>query len=272
MKVLKKRNLWSHKGQHGKVLIIGGCKDYIGAPALAALAALRTGIDLSIVAAPEKVAWTISNHSLDLITKKFEGDFFNWDNVKDVIELCAEGNFDAVLIGPGLGLEPDTMDFVKEVVERIELPKVIDADALKALKGADIRNAVLTPHEGEFKILTDEDLPHRVQERADIARSYARKDKIILLKGYTDVITDGERVKTNRTGNPGMTVGGTGDVLAGLCLGLLAQTKELFESAYNAAYLNGRIGDYLLKKKGYGFTASDMIELIPVIKKKIRWI
>jgi NAD(P)H-hydrate epimerase len=269
---LKKRDPWSRKGDYGKVLVIGGSKDYTGAPALSALAALRSGVDLSVVAAPEKVAWTINTYSPDLITRKFEGDFFNWDNVKDIIELCLDGNFDAVLIGPGLGLEPNTMDFAKEVVERVELPKVIDADALKALKDAEIKNAILTPHAGEFKILFDEDLPQNLHERADIAKSYAKKDKIILLKGHVDIITDGERVKSNHTGNPGMTVGGTGDVLAGLCLGFLAQTRDLFNSAYNAAYLNGKVGDYLLKKKGYGFTASDMAENICEVKKRIRWI
>ncbi len=271
MRFIKKRELWSHKGDHGKVLVIGGSKELIGAPALAALSALRAGADLSIVAAPEKVAWTINSYSPDLITKKFEGDFFNWDNVKDVIDLCEEGNFDALLIGPGLGLEPNTMDFAKEIVERVQLPKVIDADALKALKDADIKNAILTPHAGEFKALFDEDLSTDLRERMDIVKSYARKDKIILLKGNVDIITDGETVKLNKTGNPGMTVGGTGDVLAGLCLGFLAQSKNLFESAYAAAHLNGKIGDFLLKKKGIGFTASDMVEKICEVKKKAKF-
>ena len=271
-KLLKKRDSWSHKGDHGKVLVIGGSRDYAGAPALAALAALRTGIDLSIVAAPEQTAWTINTYSPDLITKKFEGDFFNWDNVKEVIEYCEDGNFDAILIGPGLGLEPNTMDFVKEVVERIQLPKVIDADALKSLDDAEIRNAVLTPHKAEFYALTEEELPNDLNERIEVIKRYAKKDKIILFKSPTDIITDGHSIELNQTGNPGMTVGGTGDVLAGLCLGFLAQTKDLFNSAYAAAYLNGKIGDYLLRKKGYGFTASDMIGLIPSIKKKIKWI
>ena len=270
MKFLKKRELWSHKGEHGKVLVIGGSKDYTGAPALAGLAALRTGVDLVVIAAPEPAAWSINNYSPDLITKKFEGDFFNWDNVKDVIEFCED--FDAVLIGPGLGLEPNTMDFAKEVVERVQLPKVIDADALKALKDAEIRNAILTPHAEEFRILTDETLPKDLNEKVRIVKNYAKKDKIVLLKGHTDIITDSETTKLNNTGNPGMTVGGTGDVLAGLCLGFLAQTNDLLNSAFTAAHLNGKIGDYLLRKKGYGFTASDMVEQICAVKKKIRWI
>ncbi|MBR9691503.1 NAD(P)H-hydrate dehydratase [Candidatus Woesearchaeota archaeon] len=266
MKLIEKRG--EYKGENGKVLIIGGSKDYIGAPAVAALAALRTGIDLSVVAAPEQAAWTINSMSPDLITRKLEGDFLNWDNVKDVIELAE--NFHVILIGNGIGLEPGTMDLVKEVVERLPQPKVIDADALKALQYAEFTNAVLTPHSKEFEILTDEKLPEDLRQRAELVRHFARKDKIFILKSPVDIITDGSAVKYNKTGNSGMTIGGTGDVLAGITAGLIAQGGDLFNSAVAAAELNGKIGDYLLKKKGIGFTASDMIELIPVIKKKMK--
>jgi NAD(P)H-hydrate epimerase len=257
-----------HKGENGRVLVIGGSKDYIGAPALAGIAALRSGVDISVVAAPEQTAWTINSLSPDLITKKFEGEFFNWDNVKDVIELAEE--FDSVLIGNGLGLEPGTQDFVKEVCERTTVPMVIDADAIKALAGAEVDNAVFTPHQTEFQILTGETLPDSIEVRAKIVQRFAKERLIFLLKGETDIIADNKQFKYNKTGNSGMTIGGTGDVLAGLTAGLLAQTKDLFNSAYSAAYLNGAIGDYLLKKKGIGFTASDMVGLIPVFKKKLK--
>ncbi len=266
MVFLKKRK--QHKGENGRVLAIGGCTDYIGAPALAALAALRTGIDLSIVAAPENIAWTINTFSPDLITKKFEGEFFNWDNLKDVIEYAED--FDVIIIGNGLGTEPSTFDFVEEIIERLPQPKVIDADALKALKDVEVVNAVLTPHEKEFEMFTEEKLPIDIKKRALLLKHYAKKRKVFLLKGPTDIITDGERIHYNKTGNPGMTVGGTGDVLAGITAGLIAQSNDLFNSALNAAKLNGKIGDYLLKKKGIGFTASDMIEIIPEIKKKLK--
>ncbi|MBD3355221.1 NAD(P)H-hydrate dehydratase, partial [Candidatus Woesearchaeota archaeon] len=248
MTFLKKRG--QHKGENGRVLAIGGCTDYIGAPALAALAALRTGIDLSIVAAPENIAWTINTYSPDLITKKFEGEFFNWDNLKDVIEYAED--FDVIIIGNGLGTEPSTFDFVEEIIERIPQPKVIDADAFKALKDVEIVNAVLTPHEKEFKILTEEKLPTDIKKRASLLKHYADKRKVFLLKGPTDIITDRENIHYNKTGNSGMTVGGTGDILAGITAGLIAQSNDLFNSAVNAAKLNGKIGDYLLKKKGIG--------------------
>ena len=263
---LKKRG--EHKGENGRILVIGGSEDYIGAPAFVGLAALRTGTDIVVIAAPEKAAWAINSLSPDLITKKFEGDFLNFDNVKDLIELSED--FDVVLIGNGLGLEPSTMDLARELVERIPQPKVIDADALKALHDAEFTNAVLTPHEKEFEILSGEKLPEDLEKKAAIVKRFSRRNIIITLKGQTDIITDGEKVKYNKTGNSGMTIGGTGDVLAGITAGLLAQSKDLFNSAYYAAYLNGKIGDYLLRKKGIGFTASDMIGLIPEIKKKSR--
>ncbi|MBW2977633.1 NAD(P)H-hydrate dehydratase [Candidatus Woesearchaeota archaeon] len=269
MQFLKKRLAESRKGDHGRVLIIGGSNKYTGAPALAALAALRTGVDIVTVAAPEQAAWIINTYSPDLITRKFEGEFFNWDNVKDVIDLTE--NFDAVLIGPGLGTEPDTLAFAKEVIERIPNPKVIDADALKAIRinESEIHHAILTPHAKEFEIMTDETLPKEKEDKINMLKHFARNDNVILLKGHTDIIINKNKLKLNKTGNPGMTVGGTGDILAGLCAGFLAQTKDLFNSAYYAANLNGKIGDDLLKTKGYNFTASDFIPLIPEIMKKI---
>jgi len=257
-----------HKGQNGKVLVVGGSRDLVGAPALAALAALRTGVDLSVVAAPSTVAWTINNYSPDLITKKINGDYFTYDNAAEIVEMSPK--FDCVLIGSGLGLEPSTMDFVKEVVERLPRPKVIDADAVKVIQKAEYNNAVLTPHAKEFEILTEEVLPKEVEGRGAVAKLYARKDRIILLKGAVDVITDGEKVYYNKTGNSGMTVGGTGDVLAGITAGLIAQGAGLLEAAQAAAYISGSIGDKLMKKKGFGFTASDMVELIPEFVKKLK--
>jgi NAD(P)H-hydrate epimerase len=268
MSFLRKRG--ERKGENGRVLVIGGSRDFIGAPALAGLAALRTGVDIVVVAAPEQAAWAINNYSPDLITKKVDGDFFTFDNVKEMIELSSK--FDVVLIGNGIGLEPGTKDFVREIVQHLPQPKVIDADALKVLHKTELRNAVLTPHSREFELLTGEKLPVEFEKKADIVRHYARKDKIFLLKGPVDIITDGESIKYNKTGNNGMTIGGTGDVLAGITAGLIAQSENLLESAFAAAYINGAVGDYLLKEKGIGFTASDMLGLIPEIKRKIKWI
>lgn len=267
MAFLKERNPLSHKGENGRVLVIGGSENYVGAPALAAMAALRSGIDICVIAAPEKAAWAINSYSPDLITKKINGDFFNWDNVNEIVKLAE--TFDSVLIGNGLGAEPGTMDFVRETIERISVPVVIDADAIKALAGKKISNAIITPHSKEFEIWTGESLPNELSDKSRVVQMFAKNKSVILLKGPVDIIASEDETKFNKTGNPGMTIGGTGDILAGITAGFLAQTKDFFNSAYYAAYLNGRIGDYLLKKKGIGFTASDMVELIPIFRRKI---
>ncbi|MBD3249595.1 NAD(P)H-hydrate dehydratase [Candidatus Woesearchaeota archaeon] len=271
MGFLGKRSRDSHKGDNGRVLVIGGSEDYVGAPALAGMAALRSGCDYVVVACPSNAAWSINSLYPDLITKKLEGNFINWDNVSDLIEMSED--FDVVLIGNGIGTEESTMDVVKELVERIPDFKVIDADGLKALKDAEFVNTVMTPHAGEFEIMADEDISGKSREyKARLLQAYTKKDTVILLKGNTDIIASDEKFAYNNTGNPGMTIAGTGDVLAGITAGFLAQSKDMFKSAVNAAYLNGKAGDYLLRQKGYGFTASDMLDVIPAVKKRIiRW-
>ena len=268
MSFLRKRG--EKKGDNGRVLVIGGSEDYIGSPFLAGIAALRSGVDWVTIAAPEKVAFSINSFSPDIITKKVSGDFFTWDNVHEMLEFSEK--FDVILIGNGIGLEAGTKDFVTEFVKHCPKPKVVDADALKLLSGCvkEIDNAILTPHSKEFEILTGEKLPEKIELKADLLQLFAKKRLVFLLKGKTDIIADKENVKYNTTGNNGMTIAGTGDVLAGLAAGLLAQSvsADFFDSAYHAAFINGKLGDYLLKKKGYGFTASDMIPLIPEIKRK----
>jgi NAD(P)H-hydrate epimerase len=265
-KFIKKRG--EKKGDNGRILVVGGSEDYIGAPFFAAMAALRSGTDIVTVAAPEKVAWKINSLSPDLITKKLKGEFLDWENVDEILRLSE--HFDVLLLGNGIGLEPSTRDFVREIAKSISIPIVIDADAIKALKGVQLDNAIITPHEKEWELISGEKLPESVNAKAEQLKKFAKHRLVILLKGKTDIIVSKDHIKYNTTGNNGMTVGGTGDVLAGITAGFLAQTKDSFNSAYWAAYLNGKIGDYLLKTKGYGFTASDMLDLIPEIRKRLR--
>ncbi len=264
-----KRKPGSHKGENGKVLIVGGSRDLIGAPALgamAALAALRAGTDLAVVAAPEKCGYVVNTYSPDIIVKKFKGDFFTKRHSKKIVEMAK--NFDVVLIGPGLGREKQTMLFVKEVVKKVRVPVILDADAIKAVSGMKFNgNVLLTPHATEFYIFSGKRLGRK---REQAVKEAARKHNcVILLKGQVDVISDGSAVALNKTGNAGMTVGGTGDVLAGVCAAFVALGNGLFKAAYSAAFINGKIGDRLLKKKGYGFVASDFVELIPAEIKRL---
>jgi len=279
---LPKRKLESHKGNNGRLLIIGGSVDYIGAVMLAGMAAFRCGIDIVTIAAPEKIAWAINTFSPDFITNKFKGEFFRVEQANKMIKLS--NDFDSVLIGNGLGLRKQTMKFSKKIIKNIEKPKVIDADAIKAL-GFEVNNSIITPHENELRIFLDNNLKDkeiiekifskkinhekRAKNLQSVLKNFLEKNNVILLKGKTDIIISKDKIKFNKTGNAGMSVAGTGDVLAGLTAGFLAQTKNLFDSACSAAFINGIIGDYLLKKKGYGFIASDFINEIPLFIKKL---
>lgn len=255
---LPKRSSKSHKGDNGKVLIIGGSKDYIGAVALAGLAALRSGVDWVTIAAPEKVGWAINALSPDLVVKKYKGDDFCASRAKDILKL--EKDFDAVLIGNGIGMHASS--FVKKYVKETKKPLVIDADALKHIKLQDVKNAILTPHKREFRILLKNSKLNENNYKKHL------KNNIILLKGPTDQIITASKTHYNKTGNAGMTKAGTGDVLAGLCVGFLGQGLSLLQSAINAAYFNGLAADILLKKKkGFTYLASDLVIEIKRILK-----
>jgi len=255
---LPKRSSSSHKGDNGKVLIIGGSRDYVGAVALAGLAALRSGVDWVTIAAPEKVGYAINALSPDLVVKKYKGDDFCASRAKDILKL--EKDFNAVLIGNGIGVHAKS--FVKKYVRETKKPLVIDADALKHIKLQNIKNAILTPHKGEFKILLKNSKLNKNNYKKHL------KNNIILLKGPIDQIITTSKTYQNKTGNPGMTKAGTGDVLAGLCIGFLGQGLSLLQSAINAAYFNGLAGDILLKKKkGFTYLASDLVDEIKKVLK-----
>ncbi|MBI3034957.1 NAD(P)H-hydrate dehydratase [Candidatus Woesearchaeota archaeon] len=278
---LPKRSESSHKGDNGLVLAIGGSENFAGAVALAGLAALRSGCDLVKVVAPEKAAWAINSYSPDLMTMKLKGTHFkpkHFANVKKSME-----KFDVLLIGNGIGLDKETKKFTKKTIKSIKKLKVIDADAIKSILMSDAENSIITPHSKELeiflinskinessinKIKNEKNIAHKAELIKKIAQKFLNKNNVILLKGKIDIIISNNRIFYNKTGNAGMTKGGTGDVLAGLCAGFLAQSKDLLQSAINAAYFNGMIGDILLKKKrGFTYLASDMVEEIKRVKR-----
>jgi len=266
--VVKPRPSEAHKGDFGRLLVIGGSEVFSGAPALVAMAALRAGVDLTYVAAPEKTAHAISSMSPALITVKLEGKHLSSSNtpiIKQYLEIST-----AVAMGPGLGLHRETREAVKEVMKLIEeekIPLLLDADGIKAF--AEFKREVdwplvLTPHAGEYEILTGKRLPKDLEERAEEVQKTARKlGATILLKGHVDVISDGKQVKFNFTGNPGMTVGGTGDVLSGIVGAFLAQGAAPFEAAVAGAFINGAAGDFVWSEKGYHMIPTDLLEWIP---------
>jgi hydroxyethylthiazole kinase-like uncharacterized protein yjeF len=266
--VTKPRPPESHKGDFGRLLVIGGSETFSGAPAFVALAALRTGVDLAYVAAPEKTAYAISSMSPDLITIKLDGKNLNLGNIpalKAYIETV-----DAVVLGPGLGLHVETREAVKAVVQAVESaakPLLLDADGLKAFAGFKRKTKVplvLTPHAGEYAILTGSRPPEDLKERvSEVQKTAAELGAVVLLKGPVDIVSDEKRFKLNFTGNPGMTVGGTGDVLSGVVGAFLAQKADPFEAAVAGAFVNGAAGDFVFEEKGYHMVSTDLIKWIP---------
>lgn len=276
--ITPKRRPDSHKGDNGKALVIGGSRDYVGAVALAGLSALRSGVDWVTIAAPEKAGWAISSMSLDLVVKKYKCKEFSTSRAKEILGL--EKGFDAVLIGSGIG---KAKGFVRKYVKGTIKPLVIDADGIKHVGSDILRNAIITPHNKELelfllnskvkrsiikKIINEKNIEKKSKLIKKNLKELFEKNNIILLKGKVDVIISKDKIMFNKTGNPGMTKAGTGDVLAGLCLGFLAQTYNLQKSAVTAAYYSGLCGDILLKKKkGFTYLASDIVEEIKKIYK-----
>ena len=266
----KSRSPTAHKGDSGRLLVIGGNEVYSGAPTLVSLGAMRTGVDIVYLAAPEKTAYAISSMSPDLITIKLEGSNLKPSNMETLKPYLSMVN--AVAMGPGLGLNSETAEFVKLCVEEVEKagkPLLLDADGLKAF--AKFKRPlkvplVLTPHAGEYAILTGETLPESQEERVmAIQKTAKRLNSVVLVKGKVDIICSAERVKLNFTGNQGMTVGGTGDVLSGIVGGLMAQHVDPFEASVAGAFVNGAAGDFVASEIGFHMVATDIIDWIPQV-------
>jgi hydroxyethylthiazole kinase-like uncharacterized protein yjeF len=263
----------SHKGDNGIVLVIGG-GPYIGAPALSGLAALRTGVDLVYIATPKRSWKSVAAFSPNFIVKDLHGDMLTAEDIPQIEELI--GKCTAVILGPGLGADSATektiLPLVRSIIQQ-KKPLVLDADAIKPI-GENLSiiknsNIVITPHVGEFKKLTGIMLSQEIDTRIHTVNDVAEKNGItIFLKGYIDVLSDGKHCKQNKVHNEAMTVGGTGDVLAGIIGALLSKNVAPFNAVSIAAFINGEAGNEAFKKKSYGLLATDIIEEIPTILKR----
>lgn len=264
----------SHKGENGKLLIIGG-GPYTGAPSLAGISACRIGVDLLHIATPARSFLATSCYSPLFITHQLDGDALGVSNVKQIENLMIY--VDSMLIGPGLGHKDGTLKAVSKIIEGCGKSLVLDADALRVFDpkfSVDLSSSstVVTPHAREFERMIAQELPLDLEQRMKLVKSYAADRNVtVLLKGEVDVISDGVRVKLNDTGNPSMTVGGTGDVLAGIVAGLLSKGMSSFDAARLGAYISGYAGDLAFRKRSYGMNAEDVSECIPaVLKAKMR--
>ncbi len=261
----------AHKGDSGRSLVIGG-GPYTGAPILSGMGAYRTGVDLVHIASTENVVRAAESTMPEFIAYSLPGDHIVEGHVEKLLELIQDA--DSVVLGPGMGRNRETVKAVQALIRNApSMPFVIDADGLFALSkmeefisGSLRLKGVITPHRGEFARLLpfDGEMPSEEE-----VRELARKTGMtVLLKGKEDIISDGERTKRNRTGNPAMTVGGTGDVLAGITGALLARDLSPFDAARLAAFISGSAGDMAFSEKSYGFLASDVAEHIPAVLRK----
>ncbi len=269
---LKNRNSSSHKGNNGSVLIVGGNKDYHGAPAISGKAAFGAGVDLVYIATPESAAIPVKSASEDLIVKSLDGDYLSLNHLDEILELADK--VDAVLIGPGSGINDDTSKLFNVLVTKIKKPIVLDADGLKQVDISLIKNKdniVLTPHLAEFnqffnsKLKLDLDsydfkmVDENITEFQLITKNI---NGTVIVKGKNDLILSGSKFRIHRSGNAGMTVGGTGDALAGIVVSLLSQDLSSFDSACLGVFINGLAGDKAYEMNGNGFSASDLVSYI----------
>ncbi len=269
-KLIPRRESWSHKGDFGKLLVIGGSRRYTGAPALAAIAAYRSGCDLVVVAAPQRAADIIASFSPDMITEPLKGDSLSPSHINSLLELST--SFDAVLIGNGLGKRPETLNAISKFLSKTTNPCVIDADAIDAvlIKKAVPKHSIITPHSHEFSQLSGEEPGTSMERRkSETLRLSSEIGTTILLKGHADVISDGVRLAVNRTGNPFMTKGGTGDILAGTCASFLSAGLPPFEAACAASYITGMAGDLAAKRFGPSLLASDVLDCMKEAMKPL---
>ncbi|MCK6480589.1 MAG: NAD(P)H-hydrate dehydratase [Planctomycetes bacterium] len=270
---LPRRARDSHKGTYGHLLTIGGAPGLTGAPALAAMAALRAGVGLSTIGCPravQPVAASLSPCVMTLPLPDTPGGCLSHAALAPALRFSARCR--AVVVGPGLGRDPDTADFVSSFLTSVEAATVVDADGLNHLAGRVevLRDApgsfVITPHPREAGRLLG--LPASSPVPGDRTRAVADLAKltggVAVLKGHRTLVCDGRRLYENTTGNPGMATGGTGDVLSGIIGALLAQGLEPFDAAVLGVFVHGRAGDLAAKALGeVSVIASDLIDFLP---------
>lgn len=271
--VYKQRPKEVRKYDYGLLLVIGGGQFYTGSPALASLAAFRAGVDMVQVLAPQRAADIIACFSPNLAAYPLQGKWLDKEDLPILLSMTqgaqsVAGEKAAVVIGGGIGRSERTKETVLEYLSQIKVKKVIDADGIHAVASnpqvIQNRNCLITPHSFEFFVLTGKnikDLPF--EEKVNIVKEEARRlGCVILLKGQKDIISDGENIAINETGSPYLTVGGTGDTLAGICGSLVAQGTDLFLAGAAAAFINGKAGEIAAKKLGASITATDLIDAI----------
>ena len=271
LSLLPDRNPWGHKGNFGKLLLLCGSRGYTGAAFFAAMGALRSGAGLAFLGVPESI-YGIEAVKLNepvIFPLPDAGGRLSADAVPEILTRLPR--MDAVLVGPGLGQSEGTLAVVRAVLEKAECPVVVDADGINVLSAhRDLLRGrksptILTPHDGEFARLGGVIGEDRMSAAAALAEELGC---VVLLKGHETCITDGTDGYLNPTGNPGMAVGGSGDVLAGVITALLGAGLPPLEAAACGAWLHGAAGDRCAAELGqYGMLPTDMLRALPRLMK-----
>ena len=271
LSLLPDRNPWGHKGNFGKLLLLCGSRGYTGAAFFAAMGALRSGAGLVFLGVPASI-YGIEAVKLNepvIFPLPDAGGRLSADAVPEILTRLPQ--MDAVLVGPGLGQSEGTLAVVRAVLENAQCPVVVDADGINVLSAhRDLLRGrksptILTPHDGEFARLGGVIGEDRMSAAADLAEELGC---VVLLKGHETCITDGTDGYINPTGNPGMAVGGSGDVLAGVITALLGAGLPPLEAAACGAWLHGAAGDRCAAELGqYGMLPTDMLSALPRLMK-----
>lgn len=271
LSLLPDRNPWGHKGEFGKLLLLCGSRGYTGAAFFAAMGALRSGAGLVFLGVPESI-YVIEAVKLNepvIFPLPDVGGRLSADAVPEILSRLPR--MDAVLVGPGLGQSEGTLAVVRAVLEKAECPVVVDADGINVLRAhRDLLRGrksptILTPHDGEFARLGGIIGEDRMAAAAALADDLGC---VVLLKGHETCVTDGTDGYINPTGNSGMAVGGSGDVLAGVIAALLGAGLPPLEAAACGAWLHGAAGDRCAAELGqYGMLPTDMLSALPRLMK-----
>ena len=269
----------SHKGTFGRVLLIGGSKGMSGAACLAATAALRGGAGLVFAAIPESIQGIVASFEPGYMTI---GLRCASDGLLDAVDPLTVAELisgkDVVAIGPGLGQSSSVTNLVRDILKQSAVSVVLDADGLNVaaehsllLQRSNDHQLVITPHPGEFSRLTGLSTDAINQNREASALKFAREHRLtVVLKGPETIVTDGQRVYTNSTGNPGMATGGSGDVLTGLLAAQIGQGLDPFEASCLAVHVHGLAGDLAAEQLSQrGMIASDLLNFIPLAWKQL---
>lgn len=269
LNIIKERKPESHKGMYGKIAIIGGSFLMPGAVMLAANGALRSGCGLLNLVIPECILNIIASNIYESTYKILSADNGTMIIEDKDINLILEGH-DALAIGVGIGFKKSLLNPIEKILEKSEIPIVIDADGLNIissnvdiLKKNRICNIILTPHPLEMSRLTGLDVKYINSNREKVAKDFSKKyNCVVLLKGHNTVVAYKDRVYVNNTGNPGMATGGSGDVLTGIICSLLGQGYDPYDASALGSHIHGLAGDMAYKDYGYGLKAMDITKYL----------